>query len=151
MRTLLLLTGFVFCFGYSHSQNYKQRKEKIKALKVAYITETLNLSSSEAEKFWPIYNTSESKRNSLKRKIKTYRRNYANSIETMSESEARKHLENLDKCHEDLYLIHKETKNMLLKVMSAKKVLLLKKAEDEFNMKMIEEFKKRRKGAPKSY
>lgn len=31
-------------------------KERIKALKVAYITKELNLTSAEAEKFWPVYN-----------------------------------------------------------------------------------------------
>ena len=31
-------------------------REKIKALKVAFITQKLQLSPSEAEKFWPVYN-----------------------------------------------------------------------------------------------
>ena len=31
-------------------------KERIRAYKTAYITQELDLSSSEAEKFWPVYN-----------------------------------------------------------------------------------------------
>ena len=31
-------------------------REKIQALKVAFITQKLHLSPSEAEKFWPVYN-----------------------------------------------------------------------------------------------
>ena len=34
----------------------KGMKDKIRTLKVEFITEKLNLSSVEAEKFWPIYN-----------------------------------------------------------------------------------------------
>ena len=34
-----------------------EKRERIKALKVAFITEKLELTESEAQKFWPIYNT----------------------------------------------------------------------------------------------
>lgn len=33
-----------------------QRAEKIQALKIAFITQKLKLTSAEAEKFWPVYN-----------------------------------------------------------------------------------------------
>lgn len=33
------------------------RAEKIEALKIAFITQQLNLTPEEAQKFWPIYNT----------------------------------------------------------------------------------------------
>jgi len=36
-------------------------KERIKAYKTAYITEQLDLSSAEAEVFWPVYNKYEKK------------------------------------------------------------------------------------------
>lgn len=34
----------------------KTKKEKIEQLKIAFITKELDLSSDEAEKFWPVYN-----------------------------------------------------------------------------------------------
>ena len=34
----------------------KGMKDKIRTLKIEFITEKLDLSSVEAEKFWPIYN-----------------------------------------------------------------------------------------------
>ena len=40
---------------------HKPDREKIKTLKVAFITDELDLSSSEAEKFWPIYNAHEAR------------------------------------------------------------------------------------------
>ena len=39
--------------------------EKIKALKVSFITEKLELTSNEASKFWPIYNKFETERYKL--------------------------------------------------------------------------------------
>lgn len=48
--------------------------ERIQAEKVAYITEQLDLSSSEAEKFWPVYNAlNDSQRELMKAEHKAYR------------------------------------------------------------------------------
>ncbi|MEB8347550.1 hypothetical protein OO010_15985, partial [Flavobacteriaceae bacterium KMM 6898] len=41
-------------------------REKIKALKVAFITERLDLSSKEAQLFWPIYNEHEANMDALR-------------------------------------------------------------------------------------
>ena len=54
-----------FCILSFKAQGKKGSREKIKALKVAYLTEQLNLTSSEAEKFWPIYNRFEKERYKL--------------------------------------------------------------------------------------
>ncbi len=52
-KILLFLTLFV---GISYICAAQPPREKIKALKIAYITKELNLTSAEAEKFWPVYN-----------------------------------------------------------------------------------------------
>jgi hypothetical protein len=51
---ILALVGSV-SFAYAQQEN-GQRSEKIQALKIAFITQRLHLTSSEAEKFWPVYN-----------------------------------------------------------------------------------------------
>ncbi|MEO8771526.1 MAG: hypothetical protein ABI402_15630 [Ferruginibacter sp.] len=50
---ILFLTG---SFSVAHAQEDGGKKEqKIKALYVAYVTQQLNLSEAEAQKFWPIH------------------------------------------------------------------------------------------------
>ncbi len=44
----------------SFGQN-RPDKDKIKSLKIAFITERLDLSTKEAQTFWPIYNEYEEK------------------------------------------------------------------------------------------
>ena len=39
-----------------YSQEKRPNKEKIKELKIAFLTEKLDLTVKEAEKFWPVYN-----------------------------------------------------------------------------------------------
>lgn len=51
---LLILTIFG-SYSFTLAQNGNGR-ERIQALKVAFITQKLHLTASEAEKFWPVYN-----------------------------------------------------------------------------------------------
>jgi len=59
-----MLTLFI-CFN-AYSQRDGKMHERIKAQKVAFITERLNLSPEEAQKFWPIYNSFENKANKIR-------------------------------------------------------------------------------------
>lgn len=53
MKRFLLLTVLVFAVLFVPAQN----GNRLEALKIAYITNKLNLSPEEAQKFWPIYNS----------------------------------------------------------------------------------------------
>jgi Skp family chaperone for outer membrane proteins len=121
----------------------REGREKIKALKIAYITENLELTSKEAEKFWPIYNKHEDimyelrfvKMKSIKRKLKDQ------PLENMSDSEAAKMLKEFEDLENQFC---NEITNMnaeLKKVLSAKKILLLKKIEDDFNRQLLHRLK----------
>lgn len=74
----------VFISGISLSQGKepvcRMRSEKIKAQKVAFITEKLDLTSEEAQIFWPVYNEYEKEKEKLydeKRKLmKNIMRNF---------------------------------------------------------------------------
>jgi hypothetical protein len=60
MKTVLLYLGFLFSFfaataQVDDAQPDPKREEKIKALYVAYISQQLNLTPDEAQKFWPLH------------------------------------------------------------------------------------------------
>lgn len=59
---------FIFLLASISMHAQDKRHEKIKALKTAYITEKLALTSTEAEKFWPIYNNYDDKFHELRKK-----------------------------------------------------------------------------------
>ncbi len=50
--TLFLLFIGSISFSYGQKNNHN---EKIQALKIAFITQRLQLTPTEAEKFWPVY------------------------------------------------------------------------------------------------
>jgi hypothetical protein len=56
--TLLLILCACMVFG----QRREAIESKIKSLKIAFITEKLNLTPEESEKFWPLYNQMDAER-----------------------------------------------------------------------------------------
>lgn len=140
MRTLITIL-FLTLSLHSFSQD-DDRHERIKALKVAYLTEQLELTSREAQKFWPIYNEFEEKEQKLRKE--NYSKRKETDVQSLSEEEASNMIEamiSMDKKKQEL----RETFiKDLQKILSNKKIITMKIAEDQFNKKMFEEYKKRR-------
>lgn len=135
---LIFILGFIQ-IGFSQP---KHKKEQIKALKTAHITNALNLSSSEAEKFWPVYNASQEKEHANRRTMRKLRQQVSKDI---SEQEAQKLLNQFLKLADESYRIRTDLIKQLREVLPAKKIIALKKAEDDFNRKLLKEFRERRR------
>lgn len=121
-----------------------QMREVIEAQKTAFITRQLDLSVSEAEKFWPIYNAFESEINAIKSKeIRPLKKELFNDS-NISDEKANELLQQLinaeNKIHEAKVGLIKDLKTIL----PAIKILKLKSAEDRFNKKLLERLKKMR-------
>ena len=75
-RILLILTVLISALPGLGAQDKgkKDWHDKWKAEKIAYLTDALDLTSAEAEKFWPVYNKCErEKRNSFKVSMDAYK------------------------------------------------------------------------------
>lgn len=56
MKNILLIMTIILS-GYTvNAQKGETKREKVQALKIAFITQKLELTSDEAQKFWPVYN-----------------------------------------------------------------------------------------------
>lgn len=123
------------------SQN-SDKRERIKALKVAFITERLALTQTEAQKFWPIYNAYETEKDNQRRLGYEKRKQISENI---TEAEARVALNDLIKFERNRENLRIDFIESLLKqnVLPARKILQLRTAEEEFNRKMLQEYRKR--------
>lgn len=139
----LITVLFLMCTLTFYSQ--ESNKEKIKALKIAYITKDLSLSSSEAEKFWPIYNAFDEKQFDLRMiKMRKIRRELkSKSIENFSDAEANAILIQMNNLEEETFQNKKKLVADLRKVISPVKILKLKQAEDDFNKSLLKQYRKR--------
>ena len=120
------------------------RREKFRAEKISFLTEKLELTPTEAQKFWPVYNTLEKNRwaaqkarreleakvqdvegkNLSKNEIIQLTRDYSSSMEKEGE----------------LYVKYNEE---FLKILPPGKVLNLYRLENEFRMYMIRKYRDR--------
>ncbi|THF47445.1 sensor of ECF-type sigma factor [Flavobacterium supellecticarium] len=136
---LLLLSVTVF------GQGFREKREQIKQLKVAFITTELGLTTEEATKFWPIYNNFDEKQFELRhKKMRVFQSNMdEGAIDKMSEKEALVFLNQMENTEEELFNLKLKFIADLKTVISPTKILKLKKAEDDFNRKLLRQMKDR--------
>ncbi|OBX22011.1 hypothetical protein LX77_00387 [Gelidibacter algens] len=139
MKNAILIVFMILCSWSTYSQN-SEKREKIKTLKVAFITERLSLTETEAQKFWPIYNAYETEKDEQRRMGYEKRKQIS---EDMTETEAKAMLKDFVSFERERENLRANFVESLLKVMPAKKIIQLKLAEDEFNRKMLHEYKRR--------
>ena len=143
MNKLLLLLFILFT-----TLSYGQRgnKEKIKSLKVAFITDRLELTSKEAQQFWPVYNKFEEQREDLRQKERTAVRDKIRNASELTEDEAVQLLTQFISFKERAEILDTSYLNELKKVLSSKKTLLLLSAEEEFKRHLIKQYRQNRGG-----
>ncbi len=137
--------GLLLFFTVASFAQDRPDREKIKALKVAFITERLDLSSKEAQLFWPIYNEHESNMEDLRVKEWSQVRYKIKKANTLSEQEADDLLglyTALEKEKQDSY---KRLFNKLKNVLSSKKTLLLIQSEDDFKRKLMQMYRQKQR------
>ena len=124
----------------------RKKKEQIKALKVAFITNELALTSDEATKFWPLFNAFEEKQQEIKKqKLKGYLKRVDNdSFDNLSEKDATTMLSQMESTEDELYQLKKKFISNLKGVISPIKILKLKKAEENFNRKLLQQYRDRK-------
>jgi len=144
-KTLLIaILVFTFCL---EAIAQKGGKERIKAYKTAYITQELDLSIKEAEKFWPVYNKYDKKLFSLKiekgRKDR-YRIKELGGMESISDQEASSMVSGMLSAEKEAANTREKMYKDLSKILSSKKLLKLYLAEKNFSKRLLSEYKKRR-------
>ncbi|MGS2760711.1 sensor of ECF-type sigma factor [Sinomicrobium sp. M5D2P9] len=140
----LFFTLFLLLFSVAGHTQEKSKKERIRTLKVAYITEKLSLTTEEAQKLWPIYNTYYDNVSELwhqeHKNIKKPIRN--GDIDNMSEAEANLLLAELEDIESKIYKENVQLTRNLKGVLPAKKILLLKRAERDFSRELLHKLKR---------
>lgn len=137
----VLFTVFLLASSLTFGQS---KKDKIKSLKVAFMTERLDLSSKEAQEFWPLYNKYEEDRNDLRRKQHEEIRTKIKNVNDISEKEAKELLDRYLRYEQEEEKVEKQFLESVSKVISARKTMLLLRSEEEFKKELIKRYHERR-------
>ncbi|MEW6469256.1 MAG: sensor of ECF-type sigma factor [Bacteroidota bacterium] len=135
---VLLATLLIALTGFGQQKPKQKTKEEIEALRVAYITKKLSLTTAEAQAFWPLYNEYTQKREDLRKEHKLKMKKYKESVDEMTDADAQAYIEaEMAYRQKDLDL-QKDFYKKLKAVLPAKKIVLLAKAEEDFKKLILE-------------
>jgi hypothetical protein len=152
MNKFLLLLSFVFAFlanglsaqtagsspkGKPDTTQTASGSERVQALKVAFITKQLDLTPAEAEKFWPIYNEYQDKREAVRKQLQTDYKIIREQADVLSPEELTRIAdEEVALKAKDSQLVS-EMHEKLKKVLPPKKLAKLYVAEEDFKREII--------------
>jgi Spy/CpxP family protein refolding chaperone len=144
MKIIYLL--LFICISSSALNAQNKRHEKIKAYKTAHITQELDLSTAEAEKFWPIYNAHEEK---MRENRRTERKEILEQlrdggIDNMTDAEANILIDKATELETSQIEERKNFIKQLREVISPKKIIKLRIAEEDFKKQLLERYRGRK-------
>lgn len=149
---MLLITSATYAQQRRNGQrgNGGQAKmERVHAMKIGYITQHLQLTSSQAERFWPVYNRYEQELRETRMRFIKNRRAQAQKQE-MTDAEARAQIENNLDLQEAVIDLKKRYNNEFLKIISARQLMDLYEAEKGFRQTLMKEMRSRQERKAKA-
>ncbi len=107
--------------------------QRVQAMKVAFITQRMNLTPEEAEKFWPLQNEFEAEQ----RKIRTQYRP-GNNLSTLSDAAIEEAILNLFEMEEQITRLKRNYFNRFKRVVPVRKLAIYYRAETDFNKRLLQ-------------
>lgn len=117
-------------------------KDKIKAARVGLITQRLNLTPEQAQKFWPIYNEFDQKRADARKPYRSAQKDINPNNPDPKQQQAL--LDMGLKVKQDELNLEKEYSAKMMNVITAQQMLNLRKAEHDFRNIIINMLNNRR-------
>jgi hypothetical protein len=130
----------------NQNQNQNPNLDKLNAYKIAFFTRRLNLTSGEAEKFWPVYNEFQNKRIVIQTERQSLNRNVNQNMLNMSEKEMTETGDRLISLQIQEASLAQEYHKKFREILSPAKVLRLYQAENQYRMQLLNELEKRQPG-----
>ena len=131
----------IFISTITLSQN-NDKLEKIKALRVAFISTKLELTSNEAQKFWPIFNEFDKNQTDLRKEKRMLMiRLKVQNTSSLSDIEMQKLLDTSELLESNIQTNRQQLVKNLRGVISPQKIILLKQLEEDFKKTLLKQMR----------
>jgi hypothetical protein len=141
-RNLLFLITILLPLTAINAQN--PNREKLEAYRIGFFTKKLNLTSGEAEKFWPLYNEYQKQRNAIQQERRELIRNFNQNEGTLSDKELTEMGDKLINTSSEESTIAQTFHNKLKEVLSPAKVIRYYQAENQWKAQLLNELQDNR-------
>lgn len=145
-KSIMMLTLMVVMITQGMAQKEKrggemdkeERMERYESMKVAHITNAIQLTPEEAQKFWPVYNKWNDKKRTLRESFKPTPHD-----EEMDEKEAQAYLDNALSHKKEMAELDEKMYKDLKGILSAEKLVKLMNSEQNFHRTVVKRFKEK--------
>lgn len=150
-RTIGILAFTFLSLSHTFAQGEKPSREemeqKMKVLKMAFITERVSLSEQEAKIFWPLYNDYEDEMQALRPNREKGMQGKP-QIHEMTDQEIEQIILDRFNMESTQLQLREEYFEKFKKVLPMQKIMQFYKAEHDFKKEIIAKFKERKEGPP---
>ncbi|MFV0290612.1 MAG: hypothetical protein ACK5IJ_06895 [Mangrovibacterium sp.] len=145
MKKILMVLMVLGMGMFATAQPSPEQIEQFKSQKVSYMTDRLSLTSEEAQLFWPIYNKFDELRWKQHERRRTLEQKLRDSYDKLGDKD-------FQQINAEMNLLAQNELNLVLKynaeflkVLPAKKVVLIAPAENDFRFRMIKDYRKKQR------
>lgn len=135
MKKGIIIIPLLFITVLLSSQN----DDRIQAMKVAFITNKVGMTTEESQKFWPMYNEYDKSEKAIRKQYQP-----SNNLISMTDQEAEAAMDNFFIMEEKLLALKKKFYQDLRSFMPARRIMLFRKAEKQFNVELLKTLQQRR-------
>jgi hypothetical protein len=139
MKRLVIVLLIISAFPGINSVAQNPNLEKLNNYKIGFFTKRLNLTTGEAERFWPVYNEYQVQRNQIQLEKLKINRNFNQNGSSLSDNQLAimgdKYVECLVQESALAVTFHKKLKEVL----SPSKVIMYYQAENQYKAQLLNE------------
>jgi len=117
------------------------RRDKIEAMKIGFITQKLDLSAEEAQKFWPVYNKYSDEQENSRKAFRGKVMEELADVDKMSNADAEKALNDMIAFRSAEVELTKKYMAEFKRVLPTQKVVKLFVAEQQFKKELLKQLK----------
>ena len=145
MKNWNKITLLLLAIGFAHTLSAQRPgQDRIKTLKVAYITEQLGLTPTDAQSFWPVYNAHEEQLEGIRKKERAEFAEVRTDMSVVTDKQAETMVNSLVSLQQEKQKIEEQFIKDLRNVISNKKIILLFRAENNFKKQLLQQYRNKR-------
>lgn len=137
MKRLLILLLLISASSWAQNG----RDDRIRAYKTAFITDKLELTSEEAEKFWPVYNKYQDQIEAIRKEERSVISSKVRDLDNLTDDEANLLIDKGMEYSARRVELQSQMVDELRTVISPKKVIKLRRVEESFKREMLKRFR----------
>ena len=118
--------------------------EKVKTMKIGFITQKLDLTSDEAKIFWPVYNGYENEMETLRKQRRGERKEARAEYDKLSDKDAEKVIDDEIAFRQKELDVQKKYHAQYKQVLPARKIAILYRSEEAFKRELIDRMRERK-------